>query len=248
MVCVLSRLHITRLLVLLSLAVASVPTFAQHSYWQGDGDMDQGWWLSVGLGGGNVNSRAPAPSAQREAFAANVDVGYRFSSQWGLGFDAGVVAPGGGCGQWECATSMAEFAPNFTHMRIFSEFRPRNSGWRFRAGVGTSRFCYRSYWSDSAWNWADTVDVVLQLLDDDYFSNDSISGGSGGYRCDAKKGALGVALSAGYDWPAAGPVSMGVRLTAEGANFSAIPAIGLPAFRHRAVLLSLHLNLNSRSR
>jgi hypothetical protein len=230
---------------LVGLAIASLPASAQHYSYQQDGEyFTRGWWLSAGLGGGSVNSQAPAPSAQRDAFTASVDVGYHISPRWGLGLDAGIVVPGGDCARWECAASPAEFAPNFTHLRVFGEYRPRNSGWRLRAGVGSSRFCYRSYWSDSGWNWVDTIDVVLQLLNDDYISNDTIDGGSGAYRCDAKKGALGVALSAGYDWPVAGPMSMGVRLTAEGANFRATPSIGLPAFRHRAVLLSLHLNLN----
>jgi hypothetical protein len=37
---------------------------------------------------------------------------------------------------------------------------------------------------------------------------------------------------------------MGVRLSAEAARFSGSPASGMPAFGHRAVMLTLHLRVN----
>jgi hypothetical protein len=243
MISVRSGLHIAPSLLFALIAAASTPAFAQQTYAEDQEFLRNRWWLSAGLGGGSVNSRAPAPAAQRSAFAANIDFGYRLSPQLGLGFDAGVVVPGDGCAQWECAASPAEFAPHFTHMRVFAEYRPLHSGWRFRAGAGAARFCYRSHWSESAWSWVDTVGAVLALLVDDYASNETVGGGSGAYRCDARNAAFSGAVSAGYDWPASGPVSMGLRLTAEAANFRTTPVIGLPAFRHRAVMLTLHVNV-----
>jgi hypothetical protein len=82
------------------------------------------------------------------------------------------------------------------------------------------------------------------MLDND--SDTETFGGSGGYRCDARMKALGGVVSVGYNWPVArgAPVAVGLRLTAEAANFGATQAIGLPAFRHRAVMLTLHLNIN----
>jgi hypothetical protein len=202
-----------------------------------------GPWLSVGLGGAAVTSTVPAPSAGRGAMAASLDFGYRFTPQWGLGLDLGAVLPLRGCADWDCAGTAAQFAPDFTRIHLFSEYRPRNEGWRFRAGLGVSRFCYRSQWSDTAWSWTDAVNAFLEAFDGD--SQGTIEG-SGNYRCGARKNALGGMVSVGYDWPVAAeaPVTMGVRLTAEAAGFHDTPAIGLPAFRHRSVMLTLHLNLN----
>ncbi len=211
----------------------------------GPDDSIRPWWLSVGAGGADVRTLSPAPSAGRNAVAASIDFGYRLTPQWGLGFEFGAVVPTSGCPDWECASSVAEFAPSFTRMFAFGEYRPRNSGLRFRAGAGVSRFCHHRYWSASAWSWADTVDVMLSGLLDVGPEYETF-GGSGAWRCDARRNALGGAVSMGYDWPVAegAPVSMGVRLSAEAANFAATPAIGLPAFRHRALMLTLHLNIN----
>jgi hypothetical protein len=232
------------LVVLVGLAASPLPALAQYSQEQWQDESAQRWWLGVGLGGATVHSLAPAPSAGRNAFAASLDFGYRFTPQWGLGLEFGTVAPVSGCADRKCTVTSAEFAPNFTRMFAFGEFRPRDSGLRFRAGAGVSRFCYRSHWSNSSWSWGDTLNLALQVLGDELI--DDTIGGTGGYRCDDRKKALGGALSVGYDWPVAdgAPVSMGLRLSGEAANFSATPAVGLPAFRHRAVMLTLHLNIN----
>lgn len=201
-----------------------------------------GWWLGVGVGAAAVHSPAPAPAANREGLTGSIEVGYRFTPRWGVGVDFGAVAPVRGCADWDCANgSPGHFAPNFTHVFGFGEFRPRNSGWRLRASAGISRFCYSRYWSDSAWSWGD---FAMLLLDDDYLY-DTVSG-SGAYRCGARTRALGGALTVGYDWAVSrtAPVSTGVRLTAEAADFGSTPAIALPGFRHRALTLTLHLNFN----
>jgi hypothetical protein len=241
----LGRNSLRSLLVVLAGLLACSATANAQSGGSRDDDYRLPWWLSVGAGGADVRTLSPAPSAGRNALAASIDFGYRFTPQWGLGFEFGAVVPTSGCPDWECASSVAEFAPSFTRMFAFGEYRPRNSGLRFRAGAGVSRFCHHRYWSTSAWSWGDTVDVMLSGLLDVGPEYETF-GGSGAWRCDARMNALGGSVSMGYDWPVAegSPVSMGVRLSAEAANFDATPSIGLPAFRHRALMLTLHLNIN----
>jgi hypothetical protein len=201
------------------------------------------WWLDVGAGGATVGSPASAPAANRNGLAASLDFGFRITPRWGLGLEFGAVAPSHGCAAWQCDVTSADFAPAFTRIFAFGELRPGNSGWRLRAGAGLSRYCYSAHWSDSAWSWTDTVDVALLLLGDGPL--DGRIGGGGGYVCDAHNNALGGTVSVGYDWRVStqAPVSMGVRLSAEAANFSAEGPIGLPAFKHRAVMLTLHLKI-----
>jgi hypothetical protein len=210
---------------------------------QGSAPEDSGrsLWAGVGLGGGSVNSLAPAPSSGRNVLAASFEVGYRLNRQFGLGLEFGAVAPLSGCADWQCGASAADFAPSFKRIFAIGEFRPRDSGWRLRAGLGMSRFCYQRHWSENAWSMFDTV---MLLIDDDYLYYSD--GGSGAWRCDAARRALGGSISVGHDWNvgAEDGISYGVRLSAEAANFSENPAIGMPAFRHRAVMLTLHLNVN----
>jgi hypothetical protein len=227
------------LVLLAAMAALSAPVFAESDLHA------SGWWLGAGMGVGSVKSLAPAPSTGRDAVAATIDLGYRFTPQWGLGMGFGALVPMDGCLDWQCADTPAAFAPSFTRITAFGEFRPRDSGWRFRAGAGVSRFCYSRHWSDSAWSIGDTLDLLLAAaLDDDQYGE--TIGGSGAYRCDARMKALGGVLSVGYDWPASRhkPVAVGMRLSAEAANFGPTHAIGLPAFRHRALMLTLHMNIN----
>jgi hypothetical protein len=228
-----------KLVLLAALAAAVFPAFAESR-----DEQVHRWWLGAGLGMSSLKSDAPAPSAGRDGLDASVEVGYRLTPQLGLGIEFGALVPVDGCADWQCAGTPAAFAPRFTRIMAFGEFRPRDSGWRFRAGAGLSRFCYSRHWSDTGWSFVDTLDVLLSLaLDDDL---DETITGSGAYVCDARMKALGGAVSAGYDWPVSPgkPVSVGLRLSAEAADFGATRAIGLPAFRHRAVTLSLHLNFN----
>jgi hypothetical protein len=228
-------------IVLIGFAGWPTPTFAQHAA-ADPGAGAQRLWLGVGLGSATVRSVAPAPAAGRGAVAASLDIGYRVTPQWGLGLEFGTVAPVHGCADVNCSGTVAAFAPNISRMFAFGEFRPQHSGWRLRAGAGVSNFCYRRHWAPGAWSWVDTLNL---LLNDQSINNETVSG-SGAYRCDARNHALGGALSLGYDRPAAQgtPLSMGLRLSAEAANFGATPAVGLPAFRHRALMLTLQLNIN----
>jgi hypothetical protein len=127
---------------LAGLAVWSAPATAQD-------EARSRWWLGADLGGAAVNSQSPAPSANRNAVAASVDFGYRLTPQWGLGFEFGAVAPVEGCKDWACAGTAASFAPNFTRLQAFSEFRPRcfalllqQALVRFCLGVGRHPRCH----------------------------------------------------------------------------------------------------------
>jgi hypothetical protein len=217
-----------------ALLMLPVLAAAQHS----QVPPEQRVWAGVGIGAGAVNSLAPAPGADRDAVAASLEIGSRLTPSWAMGLELGTVAPVSGCREWACGSSSSEFAPSFGRLLAFGELRPRNSGLRLRAGVGVSRFCYQRHWSEDAWSiW----DSLLVIFDDDYL----YYGGSGAWRCDASRKALGGSVSVGYEWQTAdAPVSMGVRLSAEAARFSGSPASGMPAFGHRAVMLTLHLRVN----
>lgn len=197
------------------------------------------FWGGIGVGGGAVKSLSSAPSAGRGGLEGSIEVGYRFTPNWGLGMELGALAPVSGCRDLGCGDTSADFAPTFNRLMAFGEFRARSSGLRLRAGVGMSRFCYSRHWDSDAWSLFDTL---LLVFDDDHI----YSGGSGAWLCDGARRAFGAAVSVGYDWQVAprAPVWLGVRLSAEAARFSASTATGLPAFRHRAVMLSLHLRVN----
>jgi hypothetical protein len=228
--------------IILSALVLLLPltTFAQYSESEWRDEPERGVWLGVGLGGAAVSSLAPAPGAGRGAVAGSIEVGYRFVRDWGMGLELGAVTPVSGCGEWQCGDASSDFAPIFNRLFAFGEFRPRNSGLRLRANLGVSRFCYQRHWSDDALS---MFDIVLALIDDDYSYYDD---NSGAYRCDASRKALGGSVSLGYDWKLSreAPVSVGARLTAEAANFSATPSAGLPAFKHRAVTFTLQVAVN----
>lgn len=227
----------TWLLAVLVLALP-LPSLAQASAGQGD-EAIAPYWIGMGLGGGSVRSLAPAPSAGRDVLAAHFEVGYRIHRDWGVGLELGAIVPFSGCAQWDCDSAPSGFAPNFSRISGFAEYRPRQSGWRLRAGVGMSRFCYQSHWEGNAWSWVDTVAAVL--FDDDIPGGD----GTGAWRCDASRRALGGSVSVGHDWPLARTgATLGLRLAAEAADFDGTSAVGMPAFRHRAVTMTLHLTLH----
>lgn len=198
-------------------------------------------WVGAGLGGGKVKSQAPSPAAGSGFVSASVEVGYRLQRNWGIGMELGAIGPTSGCEEWNCGSSPASFAPNFSRLMAFGEYRPRDSGLRIRAGFGASRFCYERSWDGNAWS---PFDFVMALIDDNYLL--AADGGSGAWRCDRSRHALGGSVSVGYDWRVdrGSPLLMGVRLSAEGANYPETRRIDVPKFRHRAVTLSLQMQLN----
>jgi hypothetical protein len=237
-----SLLRGAALCILAGITSWSAPAMAQYNPGSWDDKSGSGWWLGAGLGAASVGAASHGPSAGRGGFAASVDFGYRLTPQWGLGFEYAGVMPAGGCESWNCPAAAVQFSPNFTHLLAFGEYRPRETGWRFRAGLGASRFCSSKQWSDTAFGWGDVLNIFLSAALDQEASSDEI----GGYRCDGRMSALTGVASVGYDWSvsAHSPVTMGVRLSAEAAKFAESPAINVPAFRYRAVTLTLHLNIN----
>jgi hypothetical protein len=201
-----------------------------------------GYWLSVGMGGGKVNSLAPAPSAGRDAFGASVEAGIRLTPEWGIGLEYGIVAPNSGCGGHHCTPSEPDFAPNFTRGFLIGEYRPpHDRGLRLRAGVGVSNMCYRHYRTEgSAWGaFLEFLEVVLS--DDHGHDHDS----DGPHWSCKSLSALGGSVSVGYQWEIErSNTSIGLQLRAEAANFAASNKAGTPAFRHRAVMLQIQLNIN----
>ncbi len=191
------------------------------------------FWGSLGLGAGKVASDAPAPSADRSGFALNIEGGYRFNSQWGLGLEFGAIATSGGCDGLGCTPASPDFAPNFSHFFAVGEYRPANSGWRLRGGAGISSMCYSWYKSH-----ANALEKFFNvLLGNDDPTDYSIS-------CRSLS-ALGVSAAVGYQWSFPDShASLGLQLRGEAANFSASARAGLPAFHHRSVVLLAVLSLN----
>lgn len=236
---IMSKCHSSKFVWTLPVCALLAAPFADAQYRADYGTYNEaefaGWWLGVGLGTGSITSSAPAPSAQRDGFAANLDFGYRLTPSWGLGFEIGIIAPAGGCGARYCAPTDPQFAPNFAHWFGVSEWRPGNAGWRIRASAGLSTMCYDYYHSDNP-GWATFWNVVL--------FGDVQVGSVGSTRCRTLD-ALGAAVSVGYQWPLGeSGTSMGLQLRGEAANFAASSEAGLPAFHHRALMLLLQMNLN----
>lgn len=227
------RFHRPLLIMFAGLVAGALPAGAQNAASQYDAAPI---WLGVGLGHGSFRSLQPAPSAGRQALVASIEVGHRLNRDWGAGLEMSGLLPFTGCNQWDCSDSPAGFAPNFGRFSAFAEYRPGRTGLRLRAGLGMSRFCYRSHWSDTAWSWLDTL--VLLTLDEDH------DYGTGAMRCDAAQRSLGGSVSVSYDWALQRtPATLGLRLSAEAANFKGEPDVNMPSFRHRAVMLSLHFTL-----
>jgi len=199
------------------------------------------FWLSAGLGAGAFQAMSPAPAAGRHGVAASLEMGYRLRPEMGVGLELGTVSPASGCANQGCGRTAADFAPAFDRLHAFGSFHPRNSRWSLRAGLGVSRFCHQRHWSPNAWSWRDTVNLIL---DDEDLVDSPL--GTGAWNCDARQYALGGSLSLGYDWrlSSSAPVTMGVRLTAEAARYERNREFDMPAFRHRALLLTLHLGVN----
>jgi hypothetical protein len=219
------------LVLLVGLLLCPVLAGAQTRY-----NVDQPFWLGVGIGGGRVNSDAPAPSAGHDTFAFTIDAGMRITPQWGIGLEYGRIAPGGGCGGHRCTPADHDFAPDFSHWFLLAEHRSGEDGaMRLRAGLGISGMCYHFYKTGNASFWEVLLAVVIADESDATIRH---------WECDSLH-ALGASVSLGYQWalPDSGS-SIGLQLRGEAANFKASSSAGTPKFRHRAVTVQIQLNLN----
>ena len=196
-------------------------------------DPESSFWVSGGLGAGQVVSGSHAPSADRSGFTLNIDVGRRFNSQWGLGLEFGAIAPSGGCDGLSCTTASPDFAPSFSHLFAVGEYRPANSGWRLRGGAGLSSMCY-SWYKSHVNAFEKFINVLLGEDDPTDYS----------VRC-RNLTALGISAAVGYQFSFPDShTSLGLQLRGEAANYSASAKAGLPAFHHRAVVLLAVLSFN----
>jgi hypothetical protein len=212
------------------------PVLASADYQHAGFDPDNPFWLGVGVGGGKLQSTAPAPAAARETFSFSIDVGARITRDWGLGLEYGLVMPEGGCGGHSCTPQRNDFAPNFSHWFLIAEHRPPDSGVRLRAGVGVSSMCYRYYKSRGNF-WEEFVEAVV-------FGDDNVDPNSTHWDCKSLH-ALGGSVAVGYQWPISeGEGSIGLQLRGEAAEFAASSKAGTPRFKHRAVMLQIHLDIN----
>jgi hypothetical protein len=99
--------------------------------------------------------------------------------------------------------------------------------------------CY-SYYKTEGSGWEEFLEFLEVVLFDDH--DDDSSGPH--WNCKSLS-ALGGSVSVGYQWEIEhSRTSIGVQLRAEAANFAASNKAGTPAFRHRAVMLQIQLNLN----
>jgi hypothetical protein len=212
---------------------------AAQSPYYGDDPRARGW-LGVGIGGGTINSAAPAPSADHDAFSFTVDGGYRITPQWGLGLEFGMVTPNGGCGGHHCSSDSPDFAPDFSHWFLVGEHRPGDSGLRLRAGIGVTSMCYRYYRTRSS-SFERFLEALLFYDEDEYYYYDD---DRTHWDCKSLQ-ALGGSVSVGYQWPFPDArSSVGLQLRLEAANFAASATAHTPAFHHRAVTLQLQMNIN----
>lgn len=226
-----SRPCSSRFVLLVALGTVMCPVLAHADGYAVDPESQ--FWVSLGLGGGKAVSGSQAPSAEHSGFVLNIEGGYRFNSQWGLGLEFGALATSGGCDGLGCTPASPDFAPSFSHFFAVGEYRPASTGWRLRAGAGISSMCYS--WYKSHANAVEKFFTVLLGNDDptDY----SIS-------CRSLS-APGVSAAVGYQWSFPNShTSLGLQLRGEAANFSASSRAGLPAFHHRAVMLQAVLSLN----
>lgn len=232
-----------RCLWLACMLLSPVLAHAAHSPYDDDVLAPEPFWLSMGFGSGTVNSLAPAPSAGRDAFSFSVDAGMRLTPEWGAGLEFGVVAPSGGCTGHHCTPSVPDFAPAFTHWFLIGEYRsPYDRHLRLRAGLGVSNMCY-SYYKAQGSAWEEILEFLAILLSDDYDPGDFDHHGTH-WACRSLS-ALGGSVSVGYQWQLGrSRSSVGLQLRAEAAHFAASSKAGTPAFRHRAVMLQVQLNLN----
>jgi hypothetical protein len=200
-----------------------------------DEDPGTPWWLGLGFGSGTITSTAPAPSADRSGIAASIDGGFRFSPEWGLGLEFGVVGPASGCNGRGCSYGEPHFAPDFTHWFLIGELRPGNGGMRLHVGAGLTSMCY-SYYDAERPTWEVFLDAVI--------FGDPVDDMRTTRQCDHLH-AFGASASVGYQWPLRySHTSLGVQLRAEAANFAASTRALTPAFHHRALALQLQLNFN----
>ena len=198
----------------------------------GDFDMDveSRWWLEGGIGGGQVDTRAPGLPGRHGTAILSLGAGFRATPQASIGFEYATSASLFGCQRWDCEGHSWEFMPAFNRATLFGEIRFLDGRMRLRYGVGDLSYCYAGGAGLNLWY------LALDGDDDDFVNL---------YTCDAVHGFVKSA-SLGYFWRMDGgsgvPATAGLKLGVEDANMHGAARVGLPPFHYRAVTLTLQLS------
>jgi hypothetical protein len=168
------------------------------------------WWLGGGIGVAQANYGSAAPG--NTGLALTLEGGWRITPHWGLGLELGMNMTDPSCKI--CGTDAGNRKTQFNHLFLVAEYRPRESGWRLRAGAGESEIDVY-YWD----GW-------------EYITNSVTT--------------FGMGLSAGYQWRLGSdsPLSLGVRLSGETANFPARSNLGTAPVPYSATTLTVQLVFN----
>jgi Outer membrane protein beta-barrel domain len=168
------------------------------------------WWLGAGIGAAQRDYGSAAPGDT--AFAFTLEAGMQITPHWGLGLELGANMAGSGCDF--CGPYGGSLNTEFDHFFLVGEYRPREYGWRLRAGVGVSAY-------DLSYGYG--------MGYPSYTVNTFGAGLSAGYQW-----RLGTVS----------PLSLGVRLSGEAAHFPARRNLDALSLQYSAVTLTLQLTLN----
>jgi hypothetical protein len=186
-------------------------------------------WLEGGLGAAELTTRAAELPGRHGAAVLNIAAGYRVTPQLGVGLEFTSSAPLSSCNQWDCGGRSWDFKPGFNRFSAFGEMRFFQGRVRLRVGAGDASYCYAG---DS------TLDLWYTVFEPD--GDVQVSSCSAVHR-------FVRSASVGYHWrmgDQSTPLTAGFRLGWEGANFHSKTSVGLPAFKYRAVTLTLQLSFN----
>lgn len=168
------------------------------------------WWLGAGIGAAQRDYGSAAPGDT--AFAFTLEAGMHITPHWGLGLELGANMTGSGCKF--CGPYGGGLNSEFDHFFLVGEYRPKEYGWRLRAGVGMSAY-------DLSYGYG--MDYPS------YTVNTFGAGLSAGYQW--RLGTMSL-------------LSLGVRLSGEAAHFPARNNLDIAAVPYSAVTLTGQLFFN----
>ncbi len=171
---------------------------------------DSHWWLGGGIGVAQSEFGSAAPKQSNGAMT--LEAGWLMTPHWGLGLEMGINFTDSRC--TFCGTNADNLKKEFGHVFLVAEYRPKQYGWRLRAGAGESEIDLY-YWD--GWEYVISSETTL-----------------------------GGGLSAGYQWhlPTKMPLSLGVRLSGETANFSVRSNQGTASVPYSAATFTVQLVFN----
>jgi hypothetical protein len=168
------------------------------------------WWLGAGIGAAQRDYGSAAPG--ETAFAFTLEAGMRITPHWGLGLELGANMAGSGCSF--CGPYGGGLNTEFDHFFLVGEYRPKEYGWRLRAGVGVSAY-------DLSYGYG--MDYPS------YTVNTFGAGLSAGYQ---------------WRLHTVSAMSLGVRLSGEAAHFTPRSNLDTGSVSYSAVTLTVQLAFN----